>query len=186
MMQRRPIHRFAVRNYYASSGVGWEKADVWIIQNLAINGNEGCIQDAGCRDNDLVSGVAVEFVRKLRGPTKPRYEYLGLSPRSLPVRVCHRFRGVKKCDRFAAQRIAGAVGGNGCERKDDDLDGLAATKRNAAQRNHAILGQCGFGTMSLHNDNLKHHRSQGKRAKCRVAATKSSNEVLRDNPDMNP
>lgn len=70
-MHRSPAHRIALGNsalcFNDSSEVRWEKTYVRILQDLTIHRDEWSVQNAGCRDNDLVSGVTVECARKLRG-----------------------------------------------------------------------------------------------------------------------
>jgi len=187
-MQCLPSHRFTHDRF---SGIRRKNPNMRIIQNLSIHGNQRRIQNAGCRYNDLIGGIAVKIPRKLSGldadtrgkfnqpnpgvgksllnPIEnrtrqgkpPALDQLG----HLPVSVRHGFCRLNQRDRLAAKRMAGALGGNRCARKDNHLDGIAATERNAAQRNHAILGQCGFGTVRLHGEKLNLDASQGKRTK---------------------
>ena len=98
-------------------------------------------------------------------PPDPDVRIEDKSPGSLPVGIRHGFSGREERDRGAAKRVARAGRGNGSKRKDDDLDGLAATKGNVAQSDDAILGQSSFDSVCLHGRRIKSLRFRSKRAK---------------------
>ena len=93
--------------------------------------------------------------RNRREPIKSRCAYRGQSPDSLPVSIGHRFGGSDKRDRGASERVARACRGGGGKRKDDDFDGFAATKRDVAECDDAILGQSSFSAVCLHGGRIK-------------------------------
>ena len=105
------------------------------------------------------------IVPSRREPTKPRCAYREQSSGSLPVSVRHGFGGREKRDRGAPKRVTGTRRSNRRERKDNDLDRLAATERNVAQSDDAVLGQSSFSAVCLHGGRIKRLRFLGKRAK---------------------
>lgn len=95
--------------------------------------------------------------------TTPKHAYRQQSSGGIPFKLRHRFHRRIECDGRVAKWIARLHRGGNGEWQDDHLDGLAATKREIAKRQCAVLGKDGLCSMCLHDGKVARFRPMSKR-----------------------